>query len=344
MIGLYSDNDTTDDRRNSEVSSSLMSRLRKRNAERYGLRQNVPRSYLIRNTTLEKRRSCLGYGLESLESENAVLFTGQCLVKDYDDPECPVTLEDAIECEKLRELLQRHPMPAVCIYPDSTYKAFVEGWSGKSIDERAIERATEMYMTFRRNTLPRVVHVRSSEVDSTVKEKMQKDTNHLVSRIKRVYGGRLLNNGQTHQLQRTILDYGIKTVFIPAALGYESRSIAVFAEPDEICSVLAAELIGSELGMGMHFGLIGQIPLPSLGFPQFIRMYSAGREGRIHLNEKDEEIRSKLEDDMNFLLLALYLSPLTTDDEIEYIGRSKERRIGLDILMNQIDMFRRHLP
>ncbi len=336
--------DDVDNRTNSEAMVNLMANLRKRNASRYGLKEGVPRSYLIGGTSMHERRGCLGYNLSGI-NDNVVLFTGQCLVKDREDKECPVTLEDALECEKLRDLLEKNPVPTVCMYPDSMYKAFIEAWSGKEADDKTIDLATERYIQFRKSMLPGIAHVRTSEIEDRLAGFMKRDMNHIRTGIRRIYGGRVLKEGQEHQLQQTILEYGIKMVALPIIAGHENKSVVVFAEPDEICSVKAAESVAEELGVNVSFALIGQIPLPSIDFPSSgrIRMYSAEREKRIHLNESDESIRKKFGNDINLLLLSLYSSPLTSGSDLEHIGRSKDRLVGIDLMMQQIDRFRSHL-
>ena len=153
-----------------------------------------------------------------------------------------------------------------------------------------------------------------------------------------------MGHGDTHPLQKTVLEYGIKEIVLPLIAGHGDRDIVVFAEPDEICSVKAAELVRGELHMNNQIGLIGQLPLPSLEFPLRgkIRMYSANRDDRIHLNENDTEIKTKLESDPLFSLLVLELSPLTTRDQLEYVMGSRDRKIGIDLLMEQIKLFREY--
>lgn len=343
---MYRHNEA-DDRLNREVILRSVANLREKSASRYGLRNKVPVSYsnLIGGTILYERRALLGYNLDPLTEENAVLFTGQCLIKDNEDLECPITLEDAAECERLKELVQRHPMPVVCMYPDSTYIEFIKGWSGEHVTEEMVNDATEKYIIFRRRILPGIIHYRTSELEEEVKAVINHlEIGNLQRQVRRIYGGRTLGHDDAHPLQKTVLEYGIKEIALPLIAGYGDRDIVVFAEPDEICSVKAAELVRGELHMNNQIGLIGQLPLPSLGFPLRgkIRMYSANRDDRIHLNENDAEIKTKLESDPLFSLLVLQLSPLTTRDQLEYIMGSRDRKIGIDLLMEQIKLFREY--
>ncbi len=339
--------DSAPERTNHEFTSGLMKKLRKANASRYGLKERVPHTYLLEGTALQRRKLCLGYNTAHARPDNTVLFTGQCIVKSEEDIECPVTLEDAIECEALREILNKNNVPAICIYPDSTYASFAEAWSGKRLDRKTIDDAAEKYMAFRKSVLPDMAHVRTSEVEGEIKKHIgQRDFRHLTGRIRRVYGGRLLRENETHALQNTVFEYGLYAALLPDIMGFRGEHVVTFAEPDEICSVKGAEIAGNELGSSRKFSLIGQIALPSLNYfggDGRIRMYSAGREQRIHLNEKDEAIRAKLEEDTDLLLVALYMSPLTTEDELEIIGKSLDRRIGIDVVMQQVAKFRKHL-
>lgn len=337
----------TDNRLNHDIMRSSLATLRERNASRYGLPNKVPskHSRLIGGTTLYERRTTLGYNLDSLNEETTVLFTGQCLVKDEENLECPITLEDAIECERLKELLQKHPMPAICMYPDSTYVKFVEAWSGDRVSSEIVSSTTQKYVKFRTRIIPGITHLITSEVDAKLQSMTPPDTDDLEKRVRRIYGGRVLENGQTHPLQRTVLQYGIDEILLPMIAEHGDKDIVVFAEPDEICSIRAAELVRDALGIRKQIGLIGQLPLPSLGFPLGgkIRMYSASRKDRIHLNEDDSQIRKKLESDPFFSLLGLQLSPLTTNEQLEYLMKSRDRNIGIDMLMEQIKLFRRYV-
>ena len=260
--------------------------------------------------------------------------------------ECPVTLEDAMECERLKEILENSGVPCICMYPDSTYVDFSKS-SGKEIDRKTIERATEAYIAFRTSALPEIIHVKTSEYEDKIKEMVGSlDMSSLAGKVRRVYGGRLLRPGQSHTLQNTIIEYGIKAAILPGIMELTGECVVTFAEPDEICSVLAAEIAGRELGMSTKFSLIGQIPLPSMSYASGfgdVRMYSAGRERRIHINESNEAIRAKFEQDTDLLLIALYMSPLTTEAELKIIGKSLDRMEGMDVMMQQIEKFRKQL-
>ncbi len=345
MLGMYKF-DEEPERTNHEIALGLLKKLRKTSASMYGLKERMPYTYLLEGTALQRRQLCLGYNTNSIAPGKTVMLTGQCIVKDDEELECPVTLEDALECEKLKEILQKSGVPSVCIYPDSTYADFSKS-SGKNIDRKTIERATEAYVAFRTSALPEIIHVKTSEYEDKIKETVGSlDMSSLAGKVRRVYGGRLLRPGQSHSLQNTIIEYGLKAAVLPCIVGLTGECVVTFAEPDEICSVLAAEMVGKELEMPAKFSLIGQIPLPSMSYTSGfgdIRMYSAGRERRIHLNECNETIRAKFEQDTDILLVALYMSPLTTEDELEIIGKSLDRREGMDVMMQQIEKFRKHL-
>ncbi|MBI4162369.1 MAG: hypothetical protein HY513_01690 [Candidatus Aenigmarchaeota archaeon] len=332
---------------NNEITAGLIKQLRKANASRYGLKERMPRTYLLEDTTLQRRKLCLGYNTSHARPDNTVLFTGQCIVKSEEDTECPVTLEDAIECETLREILNKTKVPVICMYPDSTYESFAEAWSGKKVDRRTIDVAAEKYMAFRRNVLPDVTHVRTSEVDDEVRKHIgQLDLKRLTGRIRRVYGGMVLRENEAHALQNTVLEYGFYAALLPDIMSFNGEHVVTFAEPDEICSVKAAGIAGSELYSIRKFSLIGQIALPSLDYfcgHGRIRMYSTARDQRIHLNETDTAIRAKLEKDTDFLLVALYMSPLTSEDELAQIGKSMDRKAGIDVMVEQVRKFRTYL-
>ena len=349
MSELYTSTIRIETETNRQLMEKRVKSLRIDHGQKHGLKDKAA-SPLIRDTILKKRKICISYNAESLEEENTVLFTGQCLLKEDEDLECPVTLDDAIECATLRHLLETSSMPAICMYPDSVYKEFVLGWSGKEVGEREIELATEKFMAFRRRMLPdRVEHVRTSEVEeqinSLLPENFLEQKEILKRKIRRIYGGRVLSDGQEHHLQEVILNYGIKTIILPVMLGYKNKDVVLFAEPQEVCSVYAAELASKALNRNIRIGLLGQLPVPSLTFliDKKIDMYSAGRDSRIHLNEPDNEVRRKLEERPTFCLLSLYLSPLTTEEQLQEIGKSKDRKIGIDLMIEQIRAFRGYL-
>jgi hypothetical protein len=338
---MFYDDDPEDRRLNREVMPKLAKDLRKMNAARYRLKQKPPISYLTSNTSLSRRNLLIGYN-NSERLGNTLVFTGQCLLKDQEDLECPVTIEDAIECERLAEILSKTPTPSVCIYPDSTYVNFIAGWSGESADQRAVETCTKIYMRFRDRILPNVTHIKTSDYEQEIKRILAEtgvDIVKLRSEIRRIYGGRIVENGQSHSLQQSVLEYGIKGCLIPKILERTEKTTVTFAEPDEICSVSASQIFAREVGFDTEFSLIGQVPLPPVEYDrQNVRMYSALRAKRIHINETSTA-RSKFLDNPEFLLLYLYMSPLTTEDQLAYIGKSRDRRIGIDIAMEQIKKF-----
>ena len=341
------DYEIPEDRRpNSEVMTKLAKTLRIMNAGRYGLKDRFSANYLVAGTTLARRNLLIGYN-NSSQPGNTFIFTGQCLVKDQEDTECPVTIEDALECERLAEILAANPTPCVCIYPDSTYSNFVAGWSGEDVNESVIESCTLNYIRFRERILPQIIHVRTSDHEHEIKRILAElgvDIPSLRSNVRRIYGGRVLKKDASHSLQQSVLEYGVKACLIPRILGRREKYSVTFAEPDEICSVSAAQLFDTAIGSGMDFSLVGHVPLPPVEYDRRnVRMYSAGRDKRIHLNESNSEIRSKLLDNPNFLLLYLYMSPLTTDDQLSYIGKSRDRRIGIEVAMDQVSKFKQYL-
>ena len=338
-----------DNRTNKQLIKEMIKLLKIKHGERHGLK-NKSNSPLLEGTIMQKRGTCMTYNAELLNEENALLFTGQCLIKEDDDPECPITLQDAVECARLRALLELHPLPALCMYPDSTYAKFIQGWSGRDVDEKSIHAATDRYIAFRKNMLPGVEHIRVSDFQEVIDQQIsgqlsQEERNSLRTRIKRIYGGRFLRAGQEHPLQEVILEYGIKTVLLPSLKGYGNRDIAVFAEPAEVCSVYSTEFVSMALRKDTEIGLIAQLPVPSLEFliDRKLDMYSARREARIHLNEPDGVIRRKLEAEPDFCLVSLALSPLTTEAQLDELGKSRKREEGIDLMMGQIEEFRRYL-
>lgn len=341
--GHYNNNKT-----NRQLTEEMIRLLRRRHGEKHGLKDKA-KSPLLKDTLMLERKTCITYNAGSLD-ESAVLFTGQCLLKKGDDLECPVTFQDAVECARLNELLKVHTIPTICMYPDSTYAKFIRGWSGANVSENDINTTTKAYIEFRGRILPNIKHVRVSdfqeEIDKVVKKHIPDEERDILrKKIRRIYGGRLLKDGREHPLQEVLLEYGIKTILLPSIIGYENRDIGVFAEPAEICSTYAAEMVSRALDMNIQIGLIGQLPVPSLEFliDRELDMYSARRESRIHLNETDSQIRAKLEAEPDFCLVSLYLSPLTTEEQLQEIGKSRDRRAGTDIMVDQIREFRRYL-
>lgn len=344
-----------------EETADSLRRLKELNAERYDLKLEPLSHPLLDGTFLKERDAVIPYGLDGFNKQNAVVFTGQCLLKHDEDPECPVTLEDMLEILKLRDFLQKTQLPAVCMIPDSIYldKKFLDPWFGghtdlKEIRER-VEKFADLYTNVRRKLTPSVKHIRTSEIE----EKLNGARNRLslpllIPKIRQVYGGRFLKNKEhTHPLSQTILEYGMVSLILRDRAGYTNREhIIVFSEPDEICSVKATELILAERGDRLRannvksVGLIGQIPLPPLYYPPDLeknRMYGAPRKSRIHVNEPDENIRGKLLENPSFALLAVYMSPATDQDELDYLRVYGTKGDVADILIGQIRDFRRYL-
>ncbi len=333
----------TDNRTNQQVMVERIKTLRRRHCGEQGLKDRS-KSPLLTDTVMQNRKTTITYNAEDFNEEDTIIFTGQCLLKKEEDLECPVTLQDAVECARLNTLLEAHPVPVVCMYPDSTYAEFIHGWSGVEANENDIDTATDIYMGFRGRMLPKVEHVRLSEVNLDGVIHLP-EKGRLTTQIRRIYGGRLLMDGQEHPLQRVLMEYGIKTIALPVFFGYEGKNIAIFAEPDETSSTYAAEIVNGVVGMVGQIGLLGQLPVPSLNYlvDRELDMYSAVRENRIHLHEDDLGIRRKLEAEPDFCLVTLCLSPLTTEAQLDEIGKSRDRNVGIDILMEQINEFRRYL-
>lgn len=341
---MYGFETLTDNRTNRQLMEERTKLLRRKNCERYALKDKS-NSPLLKDTAMQERKTCLTYNAESLDENNAVLFTGQCLLKKEENLECPVTLQDAIECERLKTLLEKYPLPAVCMYPDSVYREFIKGWSGNDANEKDIDVATEIYLKFRRKVLPEVEHIRTSELQSFGEPISKEELEIARKQIRKIYGGRILTDGQEHPLQRVLLDYGLKTIHITSKMGYGAKNIVIFAEPDEICSVHATAVVANTLGMNIKIGLLGQLPVPSLDFllDREIIMYSANRKSRIYLSESDADIRRKLETESDFCAVSTYLSPLTTREQLEYAKKSRNKGDMVEILMEQIVRFRKYL-
>lgn len=337
----------------------LVRGLRQLNLERYRLDDEPLSHPLLEGTFLEERGIVVPYGLdENFTLDNTVVFTGQCLLKHDENPECPVTLEDIIDVLKLQDFLAKTQLPAVCMIPDSIYldKKFLDPWFGGTVDLREIreriERFSDLYIRVRSRVTPSVRHMRTSEIERELNAaRTRLSTHSLIPNIRQVYGGRFLDRKEsTHPLSSTILDYGSIMLLMPEKAGYGERNVVAFAEPDEICSVKAAQTIVQErkerLRSDTSVGLIGQIPLPPLYFPPELkknRMYGASPTYRIHLNETDEQIRRKLLEHPEFASLAVYMSPLTDRDELDYLRAFGEKEDAVDVLMPQIKQFRSYM-
>lgn len=344
---------------NSTSIDELVRDLRQLNLERYRLDDEPLSHPLLEGTFLKERGIVVTHGLgKNFTSDNTIVFAGQCLLKHDENPECPVTLEDVIDVLKLRDFLVKTQLPAVCMIPDSVYldKKFLDPWFGGTVDLREIrervERFSELYIRVRSRITPSVRHVRTSEIEKELNAARTRLSIHsLIPNVRQVYGGRFLGSKEsTHPLSSTILDYGLITLLMPENTGYGGRNVVVFAEPDEICSVKAAQTIVQErkdkLKSDTSVGLIGQIPLPPLYFPPELkknRMYGAPPTYRIHLNETDRQIRRKLLEYPDFALLAVYMSPLTEKDEFDYLRVFGEKEDAVDVLMPQIREFRRYM-
>ncbi|MDO8660648.1 MAG: hypothetical protein Q7K43_02045, partial [Candidatus Woesearchaeota archaeon] len=165
----------------------------------------------------------------------------------------------------------------------------------------------------------------------------------VLNQITRIYSGRILKNCQRHPLQELLLKYGIATIEICRILAGEGKDIVVFGEPDEVCSVHVANIVAKALNREEKVAFIGQIPLPAIDYFDFdgrIRMYGATRSGRIHLNESDDCIKTKLEEHHTWTLVALALSPLTTNAQLEEIGALDKPTKAVDLLMQQIQTYK----
>ncbi|MDO8660441.1 MAG: hypothetical protein Q7K43_00990, partial [Candidatus Woesearchaeota archaeon] len=116
-------------------------RLKRYSASRFGLPERTKSSWITKDTSLEKRRTFIGTDCTALKKENTVLFTGQCLVKEEEDRDCPITLEDAIECERLKEIMQKNGLKTICILPDSVYALYLRS-DNDAEDQDLIYHAT----------------------------------------------------------------------------------------------------------------------------------------------------------------------------------------------------------
>jgi hypothetical protein len=329
---------------NREILQEEIGKLKKMNSSESGLPNKIPYSSLLRGVSFYERKALLGYNLnESLK--NPIIFTGQCLIKNEEDLKCPITVEDAIECLRLRELKEKTGFKVICMLPDLEYSepGYTEGMReyGEDINyyKTVVEEITSMYESFRSKLIPGIEIIRTTTFAKQLSEELEK-LNYLSHRIARAYH---VTNPRP-SLQRLVLKYGIDTALLPELLGY-SGDIIVFAEPGEICSVKAAELVIQEKNLNKRIALVGQIPLPSLNIhiKRKIRMYSGRREERIHLNENLDEIRRKLTDDPTMALLILYMSPLTEEELLKEILRSTDRSLGIDEALDQIIYFKEFL-
>lgn len=342
-----------------DIARKSLRELKRLNSDRFRLEPESLTHPLFEGTFLKERDIAIPYGVNgNLTSENTVVFAGQCLLKRNENSECPITLEDIIDTLKLRDFLERTGLPAVCMIPDSIYldRKFLDPWFGRITDlgeiRRRVEDFTELYIKVRSRITPSVKNIRTSEIEKELNAASNRlSLSKLVPQIRQVYGGRFLGRKEEyHPLSPTILDYGLISMLLPQAAGYPGRNVLVFAEPDEICSVKAAETIirerRSKLDYDESVGLIGQIPLPPLNFPPELkknRMYGAPPIYRIHLNESDEEIRKKLMERPDFAVVTVYMSPVTDKDEFDYLRLYGEREDAVDILMGQIKEFRRYV-
>ncbi len=334
----------TQAKRNNERARDGLRFLRQNNAGRYGLKERTPTTPIIEGTTLATRKTTLRLNCETIDPANAVIFTGQCLVKKEEDENCPITLEDAIECELLGELVAKSKLPALCMLPDSVYASYISA-EGRSVEQRTVSRAADIYSAFRKAMVPEIQLVRTSEIHAG--ERLNEDTTErLVERITRIYAGRVLKNGERHPVQKTILQYGLATLDVPKHLGYADKDIVVFAEPDEVCSMRAAEAICQERRITTKLALIGQIATPGLSyFNTFnkgpIRMFSGVKQQRIHLNENDDLIRTKLAAQPLFTLVTLLLSPRTTEEQLQQIGKSYDPLAAVEPLLEQVKHYKK---
>ncbi len=326
------------------TARKVLKNLLKRNASRYGLKEKMPPSGILDGTTLRERRTVLGTDSSVLKASNTVLFTGQCLVKSEENLECPITLEDAIECERLKEIMEKKSLAGICFLPDSVYGQYLS-LEKKQVPETTLQRATQAYDAFRRLMVPNLKIVRLSEV-ATITElshELEKPEikARLLSKIRRVYGGRPLKPGQRHPLQELLINYGLAELEVPRHCGYENKDIALFAEPDEICSLKAAEAIAVELGRTNQLALIGAIALPAIDYFENgeIRMYSAKRSSRLHLDESETAIRDKLATHPAWAITALALSPLTPTEMLEDLH--SKPKLAVDTLMELIVRYKR---
>lgn len=337
--------DTTIDS-NQKLIRRALRRLLKYNTSIYGLRETMRSAWILDGTTLKERHTVIGTDCTTLRPDNTVLFTGQCLVKKEEDLQCPITLEDAIECERLKEVVLKKDLDCFCMLPDMIYASYLNA-ERITTPAESVQRATQVYAAFRQLMIPgiRVVKLSEMEMDSGVSQRIDSPMikRELTSKIRRIYGGRVLKPGQQHPLQSLLINYGLVTLEIPRHFAAGDKDIAIFAEPDEICSLRAAEAIVSELGRPNKLGLVGSLALPSLSYFEKetgtevgdIRMYSTPRSERIHLNEDNDLIKAKLEKHPLFTLTALILSPLTSAEELKTVEKQTSYKLAVEILMEQ---------
>lgn len=337
-----------DTRTNYQLMLDLVKSLREKSAGWFGLSTKQPRIPILEDTHLRKDKKISlvhnAHVLGQANAENTVIFTGQCLYKEDEDEDCPVTLEDAIECTILKDLLDKHHLPTFCIYPDTIY---YDTCKSTQVSKEKVDKVTNKLMAYRKKLLPKVIHLRLSELLKDNPKILSPNNLDLKisNKVRRVYGGRVLKEGETHSTQKPILSYGILAIEVPSSFGHKNKNIIVFGEGDEMCSAAATEIIRSELDLKIGVGFIGILPITGTDYPGKgkARMFSSQRSLRIHLNEQDEEIKRKLEEHPYFTLLTLMLSPLTTQDQFSYMLKTDKRNTGLEILMQQIKEFRKYL-
>lgn len=342
MYGMF---DLVSEQAISELTRKGLKKLMQHNGGRYGLSLKMPRHELVDGTSLAERKTVLGHELIQLRLDNTVLFTGQCLVKKEEHEACPVTLEDAIECERLNELTTAKNLTGVCLLPDFEYKGFMEG-SGDHVDDKILKRATDVYERFRAAMVRQVTCVRSSSIAEQLRDpELLARAREVIPDIRRIYRGRVLKAREDHPLQKIVFAYALDTVLLSKQKS-PGKDIVVFGEPDEICSASAAALIAKKLGEQVHVGLVGNIALPAIDYFNLlgggtIRMYSAGRKGRIHLDESIDEIRAKLLDSVGVAGIALTLIPSVSTAELESVGRYTRPEPMVDLLVEHVKRYKK---
>lgn len=338
---------------------STIKRIKEHYASRLGISRKSGYSphfpTFLGSTSLIDRMLALNYNLGSLNGD-ITIFTGVCLVKKDEDIEYPVTLEDAIECSKLDEVRKAGNLPVVCMYPDEEYSMNVSDYQGSGEDRKKVQKIAEKQMHFRGSMIPGIINIPTSEH----REEIDRRLNELLPlrrMLRHGYYGITFSPPQDPTPMHTLLmRYGIATILLPEVAGYPSHNILVFAEPPEKVSVAAAEMILKETNDPRQIALLGQLPLPRLDMSDFgrnlhgykpLRMFDAPRESRIHLNEADNQIRSKLNEHPFSTVMYLYMSSLTPEEMLKRLNKTTDmnsiKSDCIDLVMDQIDLFRTHL-
>lgn len=218
---------------------------------------------------------------------NTVLLFGQCLTKDNEYEENPISIADAIFARLFSQLALQFPNSMV-VYPDSEYERYSRELRMRRHDASKLDKVTTNYENFHRSILPKHVRLlRTSQYDKFL-EGMKDRFTRFVSSATSFYGWRT----PTEKQKELVYECAVNELVLPYLLFGGKENILIFAYPDEICSVKVAQQILCENNY-LAKGISLLSPMPIKGINSRKDMVDTSREKRLHMHENQEAINEK---------------------------------------------------